>query len=97
MAARMIHAGETPASQISRAAATGRISWVRESLMARAVVRQGTTIRATTAGRNPLKAFSTQTLSRTWVKKRVMAKIISKEGRIVRYAQYRAPLFFFSL
>ena len=61
--------------------------------MERAVVRHGTAIKATTAGRKPLNAFSIHTLSRTCVKNNAMAKIIRKEGRIVPKAQQRAPKF----
>ena len=95
MAARIIQAGETPTCQINKAAATGMISWSFVSFIERAVVRHGTTIKATTAGRRPLKARSTHSLSRTCVKKSAMSKIIRKEGSMVPKAQQIAPGVFF--
>ena len=65
--------------------------------MERAVVIQGTTIKATTAGRSPLNAFSTQILSFTWVKNKAIASIIKKEGRMLPKAQTIPPGTFLSL
>ena len=97
MAAKIIQAGEMPPSQIRRAAPTGMISCRCVSLIERAAVRQGTTMSATTAGRNHLNAFSTHSFSRAWVKKRAMARMMRKEGRIVPNAQQTAPNFFRNL
>ena len=58
MAAKMIHTGERPANQIKRAAPIGIISCLWDSLIDLAVVRQGTAMSATTAGRNPLNIFA---------------------------------------
>ena len=65
--------------------------------MERAVVKQGTAIKATTAGRNPLKAFSTQILSCIWVKHKAIANMMRKEGSILPNAQMIPPGIFFSL
>ena len=65
--------------------------------MERAVVKQGTAIKATTAGRNPLKAFSTQILSCIWVKHKAIANMMRKEGSILPKAQMIPPGIFFNL
>ena len=91
MAAKMIHTGERPANQIKRAAPIGIISCLWDSLIDLAVVRQGTAMSATTAGRNPLNIFSTQLLSLNWVKKRAIPRMIRKEGRMGPKAQQMAP------
>lgn len=87
----MIQIGETPNCQINKAATIGMIIVLRVSFTERAVVRQGTAIRATTAGRNPLNIFSTHILSWNCVKNSAMARIIVKEGRIVPKAQTILP------
>ena len=61
--ANMIYMGDTPHFQISSAPNKGNISSNRFKWSEWAADRQGTTIRATTAGRIPLKIFITQTLS----------------------------------
>ena len=83
MAASITQAGEIPPSQISKATTIGITNCLYESLIERAVVKQGTAIKATTAGRKPLKAFSIHSLSRTCVKNKAIAKMIRKEGSTV--------------
>ncbi len=97
MAASIIHAGEIPASQMSIAAATGIASCIRVIFMERAVVMQGTTMSATTAGLSPLNARSTHSLSFTCVKNNAIRSMMVNEGSMVPSAQHTAPAVFFSL
>lgn len=58
-AARIIQIGDTPKAQMSKAATTGIHILYRLTLAVFAMVKHGAAIRATTAGRMPMKIFST--------------------------------------
>jgi hypothetical protein len=79
------------------ATTTGMTSTQPRRRRERAVVITGTAIRATTAGRKPLNAFSTHSFSLNCVKKRAIANMIRKEGRMVPNAQITLPVSFFNL
>ena len=65
MAASITHTGETPKSQMSRAAMMGIQQLLQVTLAAFAIRNTGAAIIATTAGRSPMKICSTTALSRS--------------------------------
>ena len=93
----IIYTGETPNNQISRADTMGIQMLYRLILADLAMLNVGAAISATTAGRIPLKIFSTASYSLNWWKNKAMANIIKKEGRIAPNASAKAPGNFFSL
>ena len=87
----MQYTGDKPNRLKANVTAMG-IMTVRRLMWAHlAVVITGTTMRATSAGRKPLKILSTTGLLYMRVKKMAMSRIIMNEGRIVPNAAAKLP------
>ena len=78
-------------SQISRAETIGIQILYLLILADLAMLKVGAAIKATTAGRIPLKMFSTASYSLNWWKNKAMANIIRNEGRMAPNARAKAP------
>lgn len=93
----IIYTGDTPISQISKAETMGIHILYLQIFADLAMLNVGAAMRATTAGRMPLKMFSTASYSLNWWKNKAMAKMMRKEGRMAPKANAKAPGNFRSL
>ena len=91
MAASTIQVGETPSRYMNRAAPMG-IQQLRQLILAvLASVSTGTAMRATTAGRTPLKTASTTALPRTCWKKMASPMMMRMGTRMLPNTAVTAP------
>ena len=83
--------GLTPMAQMSRALTMGIQQLLRLMPTRLAMLKVGTAMSATTAGRMPANMAATQGMSMKWRKQMAMARIIRNDGRAVPKAVQSAP------
>ena len=87
----IIQMGEKPSSQMSKADTTGIQTLYLVIFADLAILNVGAAIRATTAGRIPLKMRSTTALSLKLWKNSAMARMMRKDGSTVPKAVTMLP------
>ena len=96
-AAMRMNIGLTPTSHISTALAMGIQQLTSEMPALFAMVKVGTAINATTAGRMPRNIAAIQLTSMKRWKKMAMSRMMRNEGNAVPKLAQRAPRIFLSL